>query len=304
VLAVEEINAGGGIKGRKIEVTYEDEPGGSAEKALAAYRKLVSVDRVRLIFGPSWQGELTALAPQASRDGVILATASYAPNLPANVLTVWIDADAEADIAARHVRERFKRAAVLGSSEAWEAKVAARFRDTFVSLGGEVSSYAEPLSTAADVGSEVLKVKQGGPQAVFVSSYLLLARYLREMKKLKIEAPVFSIELDQSVIDSAQGAAEGIVFVRPFTYCTKFARRFRERFGEEPDIPAAQSYDVVYMVAEALKNTDGGFEAMERYLGGIKRFNGASGLISREGGRTTISTRFFAVRGGKIEALP
>ncbi len=74
-LAIEEINAGGGIEGRKLAVRYEDDKGNQAD-AVTAFNKLVSVDKVPAILGPFYSGNVLACAPVAERSQVVLLTGS------------------------------------------------------------------------------------------------------------------------------------------------------------------------------------------------------------------------------------
>ncbi len=70
-IAVEDINAAGGIDGRPLELVVEDSKCG-AQDAINAYNKLTDVDGVRIILGTSCSGAMLGVAPLAERDGVIL----------------------------------------------------------------------------------------------------------------------------------------------------------------------------------------------------------------------------------------
>ena len=70
-LAVEEINAAGGVNGRMIELVVEDSKC-SAQDAITAYNKLTDVDEVKIILGTSCSGAMLGAAPLAEEDGTIL----------------------------------------------------------------------------------------------------------------------------------------------------------------------------------------------------------------------------------------
>ena len=72
-LAVDEINAAGGIDGRMIELVVEDSKCG-AQDAINAYQKLTDVEGVRIILGPTCSGAMLGAAPLAEKDGVVLFT--------------------------------------------------------------------------------------------------------------------------------------------------------------------------------------------------------------------------------------
>ena len=71
LMAADEINAAGGINGRRLELVVEDSQC-SAQGAVAAYRKLTSVEGIRIILGTSCSGAMLGAAPLAEDDGVIL----------------------------------------------------------------------------------------------------------------------------------------------------------------------------------------------------------------------------------------
>ncbi len=77
-LARDEINAAGGVAGRKIELIFEDSQTEPA-KAVSAYRKLVSVDRVKYVLGNVWSFITNPLIPLAGRDKVILISPTVMP---------------------------------------------------------------------------------------------------------------------------------------------------------------------------------------------------------------------------------
>ena len=74
-MAVDEINAAGGVDGRMLEIIVEDSKCG-AQDAITAYNKLTGVDGVKIILGTSCSGAMLGAAPLAEEDGVVLFSAS------------------------------------------------------------------------------------------------------------------------------------------------------------------------------------------------------------------------------------
>ena len=70
-MAVDEINAAGGINGRMLEIIVEDEKC-NAQDSITAYRKLTQVDGVKIILGTSCSGAMLGAAPLAEEDGVVM----------------------------------------------------------------------------------------------------------------------------------------------------------------------------------------------------------------------------------------
>jgi ABC-type branched-subunit amino acid transport system substrate-binding protein len=143
-LAVDDINQAGGVGGRPLSIIWEDETAGKAERAVSAYRKLVHVDGVKFILGPSFQDGLLAIAPLAKTDGIALVTPSTPSQGLPQVFGTWIDPSIEADHIAQHIRKTSKTVSVLAAQQSWELMVADAFKSKFRELGGEVVSYAAP----------------------------------------------------------------------------------------------------------------------------------------------------------------
>lgn len=301
MLAVEEINSSGGVRGRPLQVIYEDETAGSSVAAVKAFQKLVTVDRIKYLLGPSWQDAVMAVAPLARRSKVMMVGATYMPRPSENMFSVWMDAEVEADRIANHIIKRYQRVGILSSQQSWESIVAARFKQTFEALGGEIVSFFEPAPDATDVNSEVLRTRSASPEAVFISSYLLFSKYSKGLRRLGVGAPIFGQELDQSIVDTSGSAAEGVVFIRPAQPDRSFQEKYRKRFGAEVDIPAVQSYDAVYVLARALRGSGESYDALVKYFKDFPDYTGASGTFSIEDGRTVVDTELRMVRGGKIE---
>lgn len=302
-LALEHIERDGGINGRKLEVIWEDESGGRAERAVAAYRKLVSVDNVRLIFGPTFQDGLVALAPLLGRDHIFLIT-PCAPRLGLpSVFSTWTDPDGEAAAIAKLVRAKHQKVAVLSGQQSWEELSAKKFREAFEALGGAITNTESPLITSTSVKSEVLKTKFHNPDAIFISSFTLFSLYAKELRAQGVRVPLYTIEADNSLLENANGQAEGTISVGPLAPESEFSAEYRARFKVDPDIPSYQSFDAMMLLAQALRATDGSPAAIEKYLYNIREYSGASGTIHSQNGKISVSTGFFLAQKNKFQPV-
>ncbi|MCK4341608.1 MAG: ABC transporter substrate-binding protein [Phycisphaerae bacterium] len=104
-LALEQINASGGVLGRKLEVIYEDTQA-LAKEGVSAYRKLVTVHEVPAIIDDSVSSVTLAMAPMAEKDKVvILATGATAPKVSEAgdfIFRIWNSDAYEGDVAAKY----------------------------------------------------------------------------------------------------------------------------------------------------------------------------------------------------------
>ncbi len=250
-LAKEELNAAGGINGKALSLIYEDEAGGRADKAVSAFKKLVSVDHVKFIIGPNWTDASRALGPLAEREGVIMIAPS-ALATPPNIFTKWPKIEPEVDALVERVLKRASKISILSAQTTWESAVAARFKQTAESRGATIVSFDEPLADTADVKTEIVKVRAAQPQAIFISSYLLFPKYLKELARAGVKAPIFGIELDQALVNATDGLSEGIEYIGPAPAPHGFIDRFKSRFNTTPDVSAVQAYDAVKLLAKTM----------------------------------------------------
>jgi branched-chain amino acid transport system substrate-binding protein len=302
-LAMDEIEKGGGINGQKLEVIWEDETGGRAERAVAAYRKLISVDGVKIIFGPTFQDGLVALAPLLERDrAFLISPSSPRLGLP-RIFSTWTDPDGEAADIAKLVREKYAKVAILSGQQSWEELAASKFQEAFEALGGKITNKESPLITSTSVKSEVLKTKSRKPEAIFVSSFTLFSIYARELRAQGVQVPLYTIEADNSLLENANNKAEGTISIGPFAPESDFTRAYRARFKVDPDIPSYQAYDAMMLLAQALRSTDQSPDAVERYFTGIREYKGASGTINSKDGKISVTTSFFLAKDNKFQPI-
>jgi len=245
------------------------------------------------------QDETLAVIPLAQRDEVFLVGATYFPGSSDSIFFVWIDPAIEAARLAQDVLRHHRSVAILSSQQSWEALAAAEFKRAFESGGGAVVVHEEPSFETASVKMEAAKAKRANPEAIFISSYLLFPMYVRELRALRIDAPLFGIELDQGTIDAAQGAADGLVFIAPAMPDKTFAARFKQRFGEDPQIPAAQAYDAARLLVDAMQRVGPDPIRLREHFRNFTDAQGVCGRIRRVNGKMEIDTSLFVV-GNKV----
>ena len=263
-LAVEEINAAGGILGKKIVLEFVDtasDPG----KARAAIQRALDAKPVA-IFGPIYSGSVSAtlkLTNEAEVPQIIggeaanlteqgskyLFRTSFGQNVSmpkiANYLRDGVKAKSVAIIYVNNDFGRGGRNAIIKEFQSRNIKVAA-------DLSTE--------SGQADFAADVIKVKGSGADAVFV--YLNeeeSARFLTEAKKQGLNKPLVgeTTLLGQKVIDLAGDAANGVrghvglTVDAPIPAIQAFGKKFEARFKYKPDHNGVKGYIAPYMIKAA-----------------------------------------------------
>lgn len=294
-LAVQEINSAGGIRGRSVEVVYEDSKGIPREGAMAM-QKLVSQDKIAAVIGGIFSSETLAAAPIAERNRVVLfSPGSSNPNITFAgdyVFRNWISDAFEGGIMADFARRAkgYSRVAILYIKNDYGEGLKNEFAVRFEAEGGQIPSVESYEQGAADFRTQLLKVSRSNPDAVYLPGYYnelaLLLKQAREMKIQKQFLSVVSFE-DPKLLELAGKAAEGVIYSAPAismqdssSIVRSFVRRFKSVYGREPGLFSAHGYDAMHILAIAVEK--GGWESdgIRDALYRIQNYPGVSGMTS------------------------
>lgn len=299
-LAQEEINQAGGVRGRKLEIIFEDEVGPNPRGAVSAFHKLTTLDGVKYILGPQWLNEVQAVDPLAVKGGVFLVIPSTCgPGLSDHTFCVWADPEQEVDVYAKYIFARHKTIVAFGSSEPWETICLKRFAESYTKLGGQVIQVLAPNENQTDVKTEATRTMAARPEAIFSSGAIHFVSYRKDLVRLRVGAPFYMVELFQELINAAGPAAEGVFYITPTLPDENFKAKFRTRFNVEPDIPATQAYDAIHMLAAAIEKNGEGFDKVQHYFRNFGEYHGAIGTIRSLQGKAAVPKAIYQVRNAK-----
>jgi len=272
LLAVEELNAAGGLLGRQLVLLSEDDEN-RPELTINAFTRLTTREKVRVVLGSSTSGATMSITDRAQRAGVLVISPS-ATNI--NVTSsgnfifraCFIDpfqGVVVADFAHRALDLR--RAAVLFDVGAdYNTGLAESFRDRFVQLGGEIVAWESYLAGDVDFSAQVTRIRAADPQTVFLPNYLndvaLQAIQLRDQGVNAVLLGGDGWDGLAELMDTG-GAGDEIVggfWSSAFAADTTdprgaaFVGSFQTRFGRPASQFAALGYDSMMLIAEAIKS--------------------------------------------------
>jgi branched-chain amino acid transport system substrate-binding protein len=292
-MAVEKLNSDGGILGRRIEVSHQDDQS-NPRNAISAFRQLVDVEKVRFIIGPTWSNSGIPLIQAADKTKTIMISPSLglAKFNEANkyLFNTWPHDFLLSEQLAEYVfRKGHRNIALVGAEDVWVKEQTDTFKRRFEELGGKIAFLTEPLPGTVDLRTEALKIKNNSEVEAVVSTTdgcIVGSLVAKELKQLGIEVPIFSITLDQSAIDASQGGFEGLEFLTFLTPLAEFQRAYEERFKIPIDIGADSAYDAVMMLAQAISEAGSDdTELVSAKLSAIKEWKGMSGVLKSDGRR-------------------
>ena len=270
LLAVEEINAAGGINGRELRLIVEDSKCG-AQDAITAYNKLTDVDGVKIILGTTCSGSMLGAAPLAERDGVVMLSASAtSPDIATAgdyiFRTAINDQQLGIDMGNTMWVDGTRSIATITEStdyaEGTRRTAVARFEE----LGGSVVAAEGFSSDVIDFRTQLTKLFDGNPDALLLAAQGEAAggTIIKQARELGYDGPIYSeiVPTAPEALGIAGDAATGLKAVIPnpdlATSSGKdFLAKFKERYGEVASLPWFQgsAYDDVYIAAECLKQT-------------------------------------------------
>ncbi len=271
-LAVEEINAKGGVLGRKVEVDFQDDRHDKKE-AVSIITKFATIDKVPVVFGSAGSSVTLAIAPVANRNKVVLVSPiSSSAKLSTDggaffFRTVPTD-DLQAEILANWVYESGARnVAIVYTNNSWGKPLTDGFQAKFTKLGGKVLLTEGVTESSTDFRTIIAKIKNlDGLDAVVSPTYPKDGgNFVRQAKELGLAKPMYGGDNwgSPEFLSIAANAAEGVFYTAPSESKSPeyeaFAKRYQAKFSEAPDVFGAYSYDAamaVFKAIEACGSTD------------------------------------------------
>jgi branched-chain amino acid transport system substrate-binding protein len=306
-LATEQVNGRGGINGQRVEVIYED-TGADPKRAVSAFQKVTSIDRVTAVIGPLSQTEDLAVMSLIEQTGTPTIIPGYVPlvnrtNLT-NPLIIWMDAEVEAGRLAQYVFDQGVRTVgVIGTLDSWENTVTRGFSDKFKSLGGTVAVEEIVQPQASDMKASVTKVLATRPEAVYLGTYYQFVNSTKVLNDLGYKGRVYGIEIDDYLAGETSGWTNGLRFIAPDYYRADFVKMFEDKFGQAPGLPAGQAYDATNVLFSFLKQGTSQGEIIEA-MKNFKNYDGVSGKLEiASDGRPYLPTALFELQNGKVVRL-
>ncbi len=296
-IALEEINANGGVNGKPLEVIFEDAKC-DAKAATTAAQKLVDVDNVKVILGGACSSEMIAAIPITEPKKIIILS----PSASNPTITTLGDfafrtypSDAfSASVAAEYAyKQGWAKAAVISEQKDYAQGLRNTFKDTFTKAGGMIVADEVYGPDDTDFKTQIYKAIREKPDVIAVypqtaTKGVLIIKQLREagFKQQLIGAEIL---IGPAATTENAELLEGFIGLEPAFDAanTKAAALFAKyKAKESKDAPQpffmASAYDDVYLIAEAVKANNGAVdtEQIRDFLYAVKDWDGAVGKLT------------------------
>lgn len=312
-LAIKQVNAKGGVLGKKITLVVADNKSDTAEAA-NAMQKLATQDKVIASIAPIASSSVMAAA-QVNESAKILGISPTAsnPNVTVDPETgkvrdylfraTFIDPFQGAVMAnfAKNTLKAQKAAVYIENSSDYAKGLGMFFKETFVQNGGNIVSDEAYLAKDTDFKATLTKIKASNPDVIFVPGYYQeVGMIVKQAREIGITVPILGADgWDSAKLPEIAGAEalNNTFFSNHYSpddnspEIKNFVEAYKAEYGQVPDAFAALSYDATMMIIEAIKRA--GVEdsvKVKDELAKTKEYQGVSGSI-------TLDEKHNAVKG-------
>ena len=318
LMAIDDLNAAGGVLGRPLLLITEDTQSKPGESATAV-KKLISRDKVVALLGEVASSRSLEAAPVAQLAKVpMISPASTNPKVTetGNYIfrTCFID-PFQGPVMAKFAQEKLhaKRVALMVSnSSAYSIGLAKFFREAFTANGGTIVLEQKYAEGDKDFKAQLTAIKAAGVDAVFNPGYYNEgALIVLQARDLGLTLPIFGADSweAEALIELGGKAIEGAYLCShyspadPSSRVQNFVQVYKKRFGTTPDSNASLGYDSVLVLVDAIKRAGSTERAKIRdALAATKNFPAVTGNITIDAQRNASkSAVIIQVQNGKFE---
>jgi branched-chain amino acid transport system substrate-binding protein len=320
VLAVETLNATGGVLGRQLELITEDTQSKPGESGTAV-RKLISRDKVVAIVGEVASSRSLEGAPICQQAKVpMISPASTNPKVTEignYIFRVCFIDPFQGPVMAKFALTtlKAKRIAILSSnSSAYSVGLAKYFKEAFLAGGGTVVAEPKYSEGDKDFKAQLTAVKAVNPDAVFCPGYYNEgALIVKQARDLDITVPVFGGDSweAEALMELGGKAVEGAFLCShyspqdPSPRVQDFVAAYRKRWGDSyaPDSNASLGYDSILVLADSIRRAGSTDRvAIRDAIAATKNFEAVTGTITinekRDASKNAV---IITVRNGRFE---
>ncbi|KYG68477.1 ethanolamine utilization protein EutJ [Bdellovibrio bacteriovorus] len=305
-LALDEVNAAGGIKGKKISlVTLDDQ--GKNEEAAAAVTRLINQNKVVAIIGGVASGRSKASAPIAQNAKVpFLSHASTNPDVTKigdYVFRICFIDPFQGFVMAKFANEnlKLKKVAILRDvKNDYSVGLADVFSEEFKKRGGEITNDLSYQAGDIDFKAQLTQIRSKNPDGIYVPGYYTEVGLIsQQARQLGIKVPLMGGDGWDSdkLSEIGKEAVNGNYYSNHYTtestdpLVTEFIKKFKAKYNETPDALAALGYDAGKILAAAIERApDLSGKSIRDELAKTKDFAGVTGKITLNENRDAVKS--------------
>ena len=294
-LALDEINAAGGVLGQPIRLITKDNQSKPGETSTAV-RELITRNKVVALIGEVASGRSLEAAPIAQRSGIPMITPASTNEKVTeagdHIFRVCFIDPFQGTVCAKFARKLgAKKASILTDvSKDYSLGLAKSFKEEFVKEGGVIAGQQSYSGGDKDFSAQLTAVKADNPDVIFLPAYYTEAPLIiRQARQLGITVPFIGGDgWDSPELVTVGGpSVEGCYFSNHFSNqstdpkVVEFVKAYRAKYNTDPDAMVALGYDSLKLLADAMKRAGTTDPAkVTAALAATKDFDGVTGKIT------------------------
>ncbi|MCI4662999.1 MAG: ABC transporter substrate-binding protein [Neomegalonema sp.] len=320
-LAIEEINAKGGIDGIPLEAVIEDHKSGVAKEGVAALNRLINLENTQVVL-TSFSGPTLAIAPIADEKKVLLLNGGgVSAALVGASKYLFHNRSLASDLGLAALRHAHglglkKMSQLVWKNDAGESieEVANKY---WGAMGGTIAATEYVEIGASNIDTQIAKIRASNPD--FVALWLFSPEpglALKRLREFRFTKPIIGIEFTPDTQKAAGDASDGFQYTSDYFTATEeypwskaFSDAYEAKYGEKPDFYAANYYENVYVAAEAIRRAKaqgGAYYRGDKLADAIKadpQFDSVYGgkMTYQENGVAKKKVALFSVKDGQAK---
>lgn len=300
-LALEQINAAGGVNGKKLKAVKYDTKSEPAEATTLA-SKLMTRDKVVAVLGPATSGSFKATIPVAEKNKIPVASGSataddvtYDSNgVKDYAFRICFSDSTQGDVMATYALQNLSKknaVIIMDSSSDYAKGLAASFKKTFEAGGGAIVAEEAYLDNDTDFNAIITSIKGKDFDVIFIPGYYEeVGLIIKQARAQGINQPVLGADgFDSPELKNLAGAKalNDVYFSNHYSSLdtnptvVEFIETYKKKYNKQPDAFAALGYDLARFVADGIgraEKPDG--ESVKKALEETKDFDGVTGTFS------------------------
>ncbi len=309
-MAIEELNAKGGVLGKNLVGLYEDNKGESADIANIT-TKYITVDKVTALVGDPCTGLTKVAADIAQKNQVVIFSAGATGTGVVEIgdfvyRNTMLDSIAVPTVVDWMIKTKgWKNIAIITSlNNGYSTALTPVFKDAIVKQGGNIVLEDSINDKETDFTAQVTKIKNAKADVlVFTGYYQEAALIMNEAKKQNVDISLIGgdglygqdlYKLGGSAVEEKVIFYCGFSTDQPSPETAKFIQDYKAKYGEDPDMFSAQYYDAVMILAKAMTDSNSTDpKVFKNELAKLKDYKGVSGNTTIGADREPVKSPVF-----------
>jgi len=264
-MAIEEINANGGVLGKQLELIVEDDEN-SPEKTTNAFKKLTAKDKVVAIIGALTSKCTLAITKEAQAKKVVLITSSSTNDTVTDagefIFRACYNDSFQGQVNAKFAYETLKarKAAILYDiTNDYSKGLMSNFESKFEELGGQIVAIESYSTGDKDFNAQLTKIKASQPEVLFIPDYYnTISLIAKQVRGQGMTIPMMGGDGWDEITNNAGDEVIGCYYSNHYSPDSDdadvqaFVQKFREKHKITPNALAALGYDAAYILVDAI----------------------------------------------------